>query len=205
MDVNTQLHEIRCIGLNNLDTKDKYHVEKLSKIKDRKLERFFIKYGDNVESAKMAYEEGFFDEDQSEVIRKIYNKYFSREGIQHILNREGDPNVEFLKKTIFRKVSYPTNSEYNLLFDKHEEEGTLDEFCDYIEEIKNTPIEGKTEFTFEEVIADDNICGNDDGQIFTNDNYIYEFDDIAEMGCVGTWGVISDIIRCIRNSETEEV
>ncbi len=127
-----------------------------------------------------------------------------QEGLQEILNREGDQDLEFLKKTIFKKVSYISNDEYNSLFAKHNEEETLDEFSKYIREVKNTPVEGKSEFTFDEVIADKNICYNDDGQIFTTSNYIYEFEDISEMGCIGTWNIINDIIGCIRNSEMEE-
>lgn len=58
--------------------------------------------------------------------------------------------------------------------------------------------------SIDEVIADKNICYNDDGQIFTKSNYIYEFEDISEMGCIGTCNIINDIIGCIRNSEIEE-
>ena len=145
-------------------------------------------------------------EDAMRYINKSKSTYDGecQEGLQEILNREGDQNLEFLKKTIFKKVSYVSRYEYNSLFAKHHEENTLQEFSKYIMEVKKTPVEGKTEFTFDEVIADKNICYNDDGQIFTTSNYMYEFEDISEMGCIGTWNVINSIIWCIRNSETEE-
>jgi CRISPR/Cas system CSM-associated protein Csm4 (group 5 of RAMP superfamily) len=117
--------------------------------------------------------------------------------IENIISRKNDENLEFLKKTTFKKVSFISFDEYNHLLKKHLEEDSLGNFIEYLTKIQTIPVEGQTEFTFYEVVADYNIVSNDDGRIYTNSNYIYEFDDISEIGCVGTWSIIQEIIECI--------
>ena len=187
------------------DVKSLYHINKLEKIKQRVLDRYDKKYNKDegdITGYDKAFEDGFFDEKQTEIIDNLYDKYFSKQEIQNIINRQGDENLEFLKKTIFKKTSYVTREEFYRLREEYsEKEKFLEEFSKHLNEIKNIPIKGKSEFTFYEVIEDENITHNDDGVIYTNSDYMYQFDDISDYGCVGTWSIIKEIIQCLHPYE----
>lgn len=121
--------------------------------------------------------------------------------------------LEHLKNTTFTKINFPTKEQMEKAVDEFE---APEEFKEAPEElvkmlaqqevyhkIKDTPVEGKTEFTFDDIRNDENIDFNSDNLITTNSGYAYTYPsfDEEEQHDVSTWSIINTIVR--RNTGEE--
>lgn len=135
---------------------------------------------------------------------------------QEEINELNDKKLKHLKGTTYTKINFPTKEELDKAVDDFEAPEELSEAPEELirmyaqqelfNKVSNKEVEGKTEFTFEDVRNDKNISFNSDNLIATDEGYAYTYPsyDENEQHDVSSWAIINEIVKKHTGEEGRE-